>query len=68
MDTFDGNADDNGNGILNKDELDLDDKLILQKAGGHGEGDYNLPSTPPNPNANHRVWWDRARARYYNEL
>ena len=39
--------------------LDLDDKLILQKAGGHGEGDYNLPSTPPNPGANHRVWWDR---------
>ena len=39
--------------------LDLDDKLILQKAGGHGEGDYNLPSLPPNPWANHRVWWDR---------
>ena len=38
---------------------DLDDKLILQKAGGHGEGDYNLPLTPPNPWANHRVWWDR---------
>ena len=40
-------------------KLDMDDKLILQKAGGHGEGDYNLPSTPPNPGANHRVWWDR---------
>lgn len=39
--------------------LDLDDKLILQKAGGHGEGDYNLPSTPPNPWANHAVWFDR---------
>ncbi|GAI63622.1 unnamed protein product, partial [marine sediment metagenome] len=39
--------------------LDLDDKLILQKAGGHGEGDYNLPSTPPNPWANHRIWFDR---------
>jgi len=38
---------------------DIDDKLILQKAGGHGEADYNLPSTPPNPWANHRVWWDR---------
>jgi len=38
---------------------DLDDKLILQKAGGHGEGDYNLPSTPPNPWANHAVWFDR---------
>jgi PKD repeat protein len=39
--------------------LDLDDKLILQKAGGHGEGDYNLPSAPPVPGNNHRVWWDR---------
>ena len=39
--------------------LDIDDKLILQKAGGHGEGDYNLPSTPPNPWANHGVWFDR---------
>lgn len=39
--------------------LDLDDKLILQKAGGHGEGDYNLPSIPPNPWANHAVWFDR---------
>ncbi|MCK4222128.1 MAG: hypothetical protein KAX25_04590, partial [Dehalococcoidia bacterium] len=39
--------------------LDLDDKLILQKAGGHGEGDYNLPSTPPNQWTNHAVWFDR---------
>ena len=39
--------------------LDMDDKLILQKAGGHGEGDYNLPSIPPNQWANHLVWWDR---------
>lgn len=39
--------------------LDLDDKLILQKGGGLGEGSYNLPSIPPNPGANHRVWWDR---------
>jgi hypothetical protein len=39
--------------------LDLDDKLILQKAGGHGEGDYNLPSIPPAPGNNHRVWFDR---------
>ena len=38
---------------------DLDDKLILQKGGGMGEGAYNLPSTPPNPGANHRVWFDR---------
>ena len=39
--------------------LDLDDKLILQKAGGHGEGDYNLPGTPLVPGNNHRIWWDR---------
>lgn len=39
--------------------LDLDDKLILQRVGGHGEGDYNLPSAPPAPGNNHRVWWDR---------
>lgn len=39
--------------------LDIDDKLILQKGGGQGEGNYNLPSTPPNPWANHAVWFDR---------
>jgi len=39
--------------------LDLDDKLILQKQGGQGEGAYDLPSVPPNPWANHRFWWDR---------
>ena len=39
--------------------LDLDDKLILQKGGGLGEGSYNLPSIPPNPWANHAVWFDR---------
>ena len=39
--------------------LDLDDKLLLQKAGGNGEGDYNLPSVPPAPGNNHRFWWDR---------
>ena len=39
--------------------LDLDDKLILQKAGGQGEGAYNLPSVPPNPWANYGVWFDR---------
>ena len=39
--------------------LDGDDKLILQKGGGMGEGAYNLPSTPPNPGANHAVWFDR---------
>lgn len=39
--------------------LDLDDKLILQRGGGMDEGAYNLPSTPPTPGNNHRVWWDR---------
>ncbi|MEM0449121.1 MAG: hypothetical protein QW520_04800 [Methanomassiliicoccales archaeon] len=39
--------------------LDLDDKLILQRRGGAGEGDYNLPYVPPVPWSNHRVWWDR---------
>jgi hypothetical protein len=39
--------------------LDMDDKLILQRQGGQGEGAYNLPSTPPAPGNNHRVWWDR---------
>ncbi len=39
--------------------LDLDDKLMLQREGGHGEGDYDLPSVPPVPGNNHRFWWDR---------
>ena len=39
--------------------LDLDDHLLLQKAGNTGEGFYNLPSTPPIPGNNHRFWWDR---------
>lgn len=39
--------------------LDLDDKLILQKVSGQGEGAYNLPSTPPTPGNNHRFWFDR---------
>lgn len=39
--------------------LDLDDKLILQKGGGMGESDYNLPHTPLTPSANHRIWFDR---------
>jgi len=59
VDTFDGNADDNNNGIPNMNDLDLDDKLILQKTGGQGEGDYNLPSLPPNPWSNHGIWFDR---------
>lgn len=40
-------------------KLDMDDKLILQRQGGYGEGAYNLPSAPPAPGNNHRVWWDR---------
>jgi hypothetical protein len=39
--------------------LDIDDKLILQRGGGMDESYYNLPSTPPNPWANHAVWFDR---------
>ena len=39
--------------------LDIDDKMILQKGGGMGEGAYSLPSVPPNPWANHAVWFDR---------
>lgn len=39
--------------------LDLDDKMILQRQGGQGEGAYNLPSVPPVPGNNHRFWWDR---------
>lgn len=39
--------------------LDLDDKLILQRKGGEGEAAYNLPSVPPVPGNNHRFWWDR---------
>ena len=38
---------------------DLDDKLILQRGGGMGEGSYDLPSAPPNPWANFGVWFDR---------
>jgi hypothetical protein len=39
--------------------LDMDDKLILQRTGGHGEGDYNLPSVPAAPGNNHNFWFDR---------
>lgn len=38
---------------------DLDDKLGLQRGGGMDESYYNLPSPPPNPWANHAVWFDR---------
>ena len=38
---------------------DIDDKLILQRGGGMDESYYNLPSAPPNPWANHAVWFDR---------
>jgi hypothetical protein len=39
--------------------LDLDDKLILQKSRGSGEGQYDLPSPPPTPRNNHHIWFDR---------
>ncbi len=48
------------NGLVpNPGTADLDDKFILQKTSGHGEGDYNLPSTPPAPGNNYGVWFDR---------
>jgi len=42
-----------------KPTQDIDDKLILQRGGGMGEGAYNLPASPPNQWANHRIWFDR---------
>jgi hypothetical protein len=39
--------------------LDLDDKFLLQKKSGEGEGAYNLPSVPAVPGNNHRFWFDR---------
>jgi len=39
--------------------LDVDDKLLLQRGGGIGEGGYDLPSAPPAPGNNHRFWFDR---------
>ena len=49
------------------DSQGLHDKLILQRTGGNGEGDYNLyknagvdtPFTPADPFANYGVWFDR---------
>jgi len=38
---------------------DLDDKLVLQRAGDQSEAFYDLPSPPPNPSASHRIWFDR---------
>lgn len=38
---------------------DIDDKLMLQKVSGNGEGVYDLPSPPPSPGSNHRFWFDR---------
>jgi hypothetical protein len=38
---------------------DIDDKLILERAGGGDESYYNLPSTPPNPGSNYGIWFDR---------
>ena len=39
--------------------LDIDDKFILQRISGQGEGFYNLPDVPPNQWANHYIWFDR---------
>lgn len=39
--------------------LDMDDKLVLQKQSGQAEGAYDLPSVPPVPGNNHHFWWDR---------
>lgn len=39
--------------------LDLDDKMILQRGGGADESHYNLPTPPSNPWANYGVWYDR---------
>lgn len=47
---------------------DLDDKLILQKQQGQGEGDYDLPSAPPNPWANHAMWFDRDGVDQWQKL
>jgi hypothetical protein len=47
--------------------LDLDDRLLLMYAGGHGEESYNLPSTPPVPGNNHRFWFDRDGGDYWQE-
>jgi hypothetical protein len=38
--------------------LDYDDKLILQRVGGHGEADYDLPATA-GKQGYHRIWFDR---------
>lgn len=39
--------------------LDVDDILILNRAGGKKEENYNLPSIPPEPYLNHRLYFDR---------
>jgi hypothetical protein len=39
--------------------LDRDDKMILQHVINRGEGDYNLPATPPAPSGSYRIWFDR---------
>ena len=54
LDSSDTFAPDAGSPIL-----DVDDKLILQRAGGSGEASYNLPMSPPSAGANHRIWFDR---------
>jgi len=42
-----------------KPTQDMDDKLILQRGGGIDESYYDLPASPPNSGANHRLWFDR---------
>ncbi|MEI2618429.1 MAG: hypothetical protein V9F06_12520 [Thermomicrobiales bacterium] len=39
--------------------LDIDDKFTISRFGGHAEGDYNLPQTPPDPWNNTHFWFDR---------
>jgi hypothetical protein len=39
--------------------LDLDDKLLLQRGGGLGEGSYDLPTVPTSPGDNYGFWYDR---------
>ena len=37
----------------------MHDKMHLQRAGGQGEGAYDLPGAAPVPGNNHRFWFDR---------
>ncbi|MBN2362429.1 MAG: hypothetical protein JXR83_23455 [Deltaproteobacteria bacterium] len=44
---------------VNQPNQDMDDILALQRRGGYDVEDYNLPSSPPVPGDNHRIWFDR---------